>query len=115
MKYLALFVLVAALDPVRISVSATTMLAGSELNVVCYVRPEKANEWLQIGVENDSVSLFALDGDNAPIPWFRSYGHINCDAGYAYCAIGFWQGEKQIITAVSKVALVIGGCGRDER
>lgn len=111
MKLLAALLLVAALDPVRISVSAQTLMAGSELHVVCYVRPDRANEWLEIGVENEHVSLEPLDGDKAPIIYFRQYGHISCDAGFAYCAIG----HGKTTTGISKVHLVIGGCGRDER
>lgn len=109
MKILAALLLFAALDPVRISVSAQTLMAGSELKVVCYVRPEKANQWLEIGVENNHVSLEPLDGDHAPIIFFRHYGFISCDAGYAYCAIG----HGKTTTGISKVALVVGGCGRD--
>jgi hypothetical protein len=113
--FFAAFLLVAAavcstmaLDTLSISVTPRVLLPGGNVTVMCVVRPEKDNEWLDIVIENFSGGGQQLLGEKADAVHVMEFRGVPCDAGRIYCELMKKNGKSERRYAVIDIA----GCER---
>jgi hypothetical protein len=105
MKWL-LVLLTMTLDTLAITVTPKVVMKGGTVTVMCIVRPEKDNEWLDIVIEDFSGSGQQLLGEKAEVFHLMEFRGVPCEAGRVYCELTK-KGDKH---ERRYATLVVGGC-----
>ncbi len=70
-----------------IEVMPRVVLAGASLRVICRVRKDPANRWLDLGVPDVRISGRQLDGDEAPSFHELRVERVPCGATQGFCRL----------------------------